>query len=65
MRYFIVFYSISRTDIHCDSTYTGDSYPTKAALVSHIAKKHFWNEKFVLISNIIELSKTDFESWNS
>lgn len=67
MRYFIVFwegrFKSERSIVKSHEQIESETYPNRIGVVNMLLDKHRLFDCYV--TNIIELSKEDFESWNS
>lgn len=61
-RYFIVFYNLKDSGYNHSVHFSHGEYPNKQKIETIISNVS--SDLIVGITNIIELSKTDFESWN-
>lgn len=66
-RYFIIFWKksglFSGTQGH--ATISENGFPNRTNLKCHLARELGFDPDHLLVTNIIELSKQDFESWKA
>lgn len=67
MRYFIIFYSWTAPSMwgNGSTTISVSGFPNREALVRILTEHHQDIQSIkIVIANILELSKKDYESWN-
>lgn len=67
-RFFIIFYLCENKETKCMGNYSSErpSFPKSKDLIKYINEMNpNFEENDIIITNIIELSKIDFEEWNS